>query len=97
MPGSAHFLSGQKLLGVGLWFGVSALTLGLWVSLVVPGLFGQVAAWSFVAALVVYFVILLILSYRPVYRLGCFGCPFFLLLILLLNSVYSCFSRQQGL
>ena len=89
MPGSAHFFSGQKLLGVGLWLGVSAITLGLCVSLVVPGHFGQVAAWLFVATLVVYFVVLLILSYRPVYRLGCFGWPFFLLLILLLNSVFS--------
>ncbi len=81
IPGSAHFLSGRKLLGLGWFFGFYALLVGMVAAAGAPGQFWGILAWSLAVALVLYLPCLLITSYRPVHRLGCFGWILFVVLL----------------
>ena len=99
MPGSAHFLSGQKLLGGGLLLGFFGLLLGPFVLLSIPGHFWFIISLSLIlaASFVVYYVALLILSYRPVYRLGCFDWLCFLLFLFSFNCLLVIFDLRVAL
>ncbi len=83
IPGSAHFFSGQKLLGLGWFLGFYAWLFGMVAAASVPGQFAGILAWSLAVSLVIYLPSLLISSHRPVRRLGCFGWVLFVALLFL--------------
>jgi len=88
LPGSAHFLSGQKLLGIGLGLGCYVLNLGLLIlptAPSIPALWAVIATCTLLVFAILYYIALLIFSYRPVYRLGCFGWLLFFCFLVLLS------------
>jgi len=86
IPGSAHFFSGQRKLGVFLWF---ALLLPMFLacfSMSVPGAGFFYLAVVLLATYPVFFIVVMVSSWRPTQRLGCFGWILFIGTVPLLNN-----------
>ena len=92
IPGSAHFFSGQRKLGVFLWFALLLLVLLAFLPMSVPGVGFFYLAVMLLAIYPVFFIAILVSSWRPTQRLGCFGWILFIVAVSLLNSVvaHSC-------
>jgi signal peptidase I len=99
IPGSAHFLAGQRVLGIFLLcVYVSLFCFGRFVTSVPGKPFDLLALFLFFV-LNVYLIMLLIFSWRPIRRLGHRGWILFVLFVLIFNNciytpVMSLFSRN---
>ena len=83
IPGSAHFLSGQRRLGVLLYATFVSLLFLLTFLASVPHVgFFYVAVCCFVVWILLYLAVLLS-SWRPTRRIGCFGWLLFIAIIVL--------------
>jgi signal peptidase I len=87
LPGSAHFLSGQRRMGVLLYF--------VWLILGILPFFplsGSGVGFFYIGAVltiifILFLIVLLISSWRPTQRLGCFGWILFVGVVLFEQSV----------
>jgi len=86
LPGSAHFLSGRRRTGILIYF---ALLLSVFLSclpLSVPGVGFFYTTVGFLVVYILLFVGVLISSWRPTRRIGCFGWILLIGAALLLNN-----------
>ncbi|MDR1290021.1 MAG: signal peptidase I [Planctomycetaceae bacterium] len=86
LPGSAHFLAGQKKWGI-LWF------CGYWILICssrfiasVPGYWFGVLFFVLYLISTLYLILLLVFSWCPIPRIGCFGWISYLIFILIFNN-----------
>jgi signal peptidase I len=99
IPGSAHFLAGQRKLGVFLLCGyVILFCLGRFIASIPGKPFGVLTLFLFFI-LTVYVILLLVFSWCPIRRLGYRGWILFILFVLIFNNciygpMISCFSRN---
>jgi signal peptidase I len=86
-PGSAHFLAGQKMWGI-FWFcGYLSLVFSRWFMTSIPGkLFDILTPFLFFAP-ILYIILLLVFSWRPIRRLGYRGWILFILIVLIFGQV----------
>jgi hypothetical protein len=92
LPGSAHFLAGQRRTGICWFFTLFLLTFLAIVLLCVPGLGFFYAAVFFLAVQILCHIYVLISSWRHTPRIGCLG---WLALILIGNYGLGDYSLQS--
>jgi signal peptidase I len=87
LPGSAHFLAGQRRTGL-LWLlAFFLLPIPFILSLSLPGVLFLCAMVFFFVGSVLVFIALLVSSWRPTRRLGCFGWLLFIGAVLLWEMI----------
>ena len=88
IPGSAHFLAGQRRTGILLFFVVAFFLFLPWFLLSVPGMGFFCAAIGLFVLWALFIVGVLISSWRPTRRLGCLGWVLFIGAVLILNNAF---------
>jgi len=88
IPGSAHFLAGQRRTGILLYFAVAFFSLLPLFPLSVPGIGFFYGAIGLCILSTLFFIGVLISSWRPTRRLGCLGWLLFIGAVLILNNAF---------
>jgi len=96
LPGSAHFLAGQRWTGALLLFAVSCFLFLPWFLSSVPGMGFFYVAIGLFAYWALFYVGVLISSWRPTRRFGCLGWLLFIGAALLLNNIFHYAVLQPG-
>ena len=89
IPGSAHFFSVQRKLGVFFWFALLSPVFLACFPMSVPGVEFFYLAVMLLAIYPVFFIAVIFSSWRSTQRLGCFGWILFVGTVPLLNSAVS--------
>jgi signal peptidase I len=88
IPGSAHFLAGQRRTGILLYFAVAFFSLLPLFPLSVPGIGFFYGAIGLCILYILFFIGVLISSWRPTRRFGCLGWLLFIGAVLFLNNAF---------